>query len=71
MRALSADDRNGRSRCSSRRHETMVRCRHPFNTSVIEGINNTIKVIKRRASGYRDDDRHFLIIRAALRGSSR
>ncbi|CAM2162142.1 hypothetical protein BC2230_110032 [Burkholderia cepacia] len=29
----------------------MTRCRHPLNTSIVEGINNTIKVIKRRAYG--------------------
>ncbi|MBB5405376.1 transposase [Paraburkholderia atlantica] len=28
-----------------------ARCRRPFNTSVVEDINNTIKVIKRRAYG--------------------
>ncbi|RQS16872.1 ISL3 family transposase, partial [Burkholderia sp. Bp8992] len=37
-------------------HGIRARCRHPLNTSVVEGINNTIKVIKRRAYGYRDEE---------------
>ncbi|WP_310670844.1 transposase, partial [Burkholderia multivorans] len=37
-------------------HGIVTRCRHPLNTSIVEGINNTIKVIKRRAYGYRDDE---------------
>ncbi len=36
--------------------------------SVLEGINNKIKVIKRMAYGYRDDDYFFLKIRAAFPG---
>ncbi len=35
-------------------------CRHPLNTSVLEGINNKIKVIKRMAYGFRDDEYFFL-----------
>ena len=31
-------------------HGILSRCRHRLNTSIVEGINNTIKVIKRRAS---------------------
>lgn len=34
----------------------------------VEGINNTIKVIKRMAYGYRDDAYFFLRIRAAFPG---
>ncbi|HUD40489.1 MAG TPA: transposase, partial [Dokdonella sp.] len=44
---------------------------HPLNTSVVEGINNTIKVIKRRAYGYRDEAYFFLKIRAAFPGNPR
>src|SRR5690606_2605318 len=33
-----------------------------LNTSVLEGINNRIKVIKRMAYGYRDNDYFFLKI---------
>ncbi|KVN35074.1 hypothetical protein WJ63_37120 [Burkholderia pyrrocinia] len=36
-----------------------------------EGINNTIKVIKRRAYGYRDEEYFFLKIRAAFPGIPR
>ena len=40
--------------------------RWAIHTSVIEGINNKIKVIKRRAYGYRDDEYFFLKIRASF-----
>lgn len=43
-------------------------CRYPLHTSVLEGINNKIKVIKRMAYGYRDDAYFFLKIRAAFPG---
>ena len=33
-------------------------CTYPIHTSVLEGINNKIKVIKRKAYGYRDE-RYF------------
>lgn len=49
----------------------LSRCRHPLNTSIVEGINNTIKVIKRRAYGYRDQEYFFLKIRAAFLGIQR
>lgn len=49
----------------------LARCRHPLHTSVLEGINNTIKVIKRRAYGYRDEAYFFLKIRAAFPGIPR
>ena len=39
-----------------------------LNTSILEGINNRIKVIKRMAYGYRDDAYFFLKIRAAFPG---
>jgi transposase len=52
-------------------HGILSRCRHPLNTSIVEGINNTIKVIKRRAYGYRDQDYFFLKIRAAFPGIPR
>lgn len=38
----------------------LARRRQPLNTSVVKGINNTIKVIKRRAYGYRDEEYFFL-----------
>ena len=43
-------------------------CRWPLNTSVLEGMNNKIKVLKRIAYGYRDDAYFFLKIRAAFPG---
>lgn len=52
-------------------HGILARCRHPLHTSVLEGINNTIKVIKRRAYGYRDTDYFFLKIKAAFPGIPR
>lgn len=55
-------------RLSRYRHGIAARCRHPLNTSIVEGINNTIKVIKRRAYGYRDEECFFLKIRAAFPG---
>lgn len=42
-----------------------------LNTSVLEGINNRIKVIKRMAYGFRDDAYFFLKIRAAFPGVPR
>ncbi|MCH9783698.1 MAG: transposase, partial [Gammaproteobacteria bacterium] len=41
------------------------------NTSVLEGMNNRIKVIKRMAYGYRDSDYFFLKIKAAFPGNPR
>ena len=43
-------------------------CRWPLHTSMIEGVNNKIKVIKRMAYGYRDEEYFFLKIRAAFPG---
>lgn len=45
-------------------------CRYPLNTSVLEGINNKIKVIKRMAYGFRDDAYFFLKIRQAFPGKA-
>lgn len=44
----------------------LAHCRWPLHTSLLEGINNKIKVIKRMAYGFRDDDYFFLKIRAAF-----
>ncbi|APS32192.1 transposase [Pectobacterium brasiliense] len=44
---------------------------HHLNTSVLEGMNNKIKVIKRMAYGYRDNDYFFLKIKAAFPGKAR
>ena len=45
--------------------------RYRLNTSVLEGMNNRIKVIKRMAYGYRDSDYFFLKIKAAFPGKAR
>ncbi|MAB54237.1 transposase, partial [Marinobacter sp.] len=42
-----------------------------MNTSVLEGMNNKVKVIKRMAYGYRDNDYFFLKIKAAFPGKVR
>jgi len=47
----------------------LAHCRYPLGTNLIEGINNTIKVIKRMAYGFRDDRYFFLRIRAAFPGN--
>jgi transposase len=46
----------------------LAHCRWPLYTSLLEGINNKIKVLKRMAYGYRDDEYFFLRIRAAIPG---
>jgi len=45
-------------------------CDWPLHTSLLEGINNKIKVIKRMAYGFRDDDYFFLKIRANFPGNT-
>jgi transposase len=47
----------------------LAHCRWPLHTSLLEGINNKIKVIKRMAYGFRDDHYFFLKIRAAFPGN--
>ena len=47
----------------------VAHCRWPLHTSLLEGINNKIKVIKRMAYGFRDDEYFFLKIRAAFPGN--
>lgn len=47
----------------------LAHCRWPLHTSLLEGINNKIKVIKRMAYGFRDDEYFFLKIRAAFPGN--
>ena len=49
----------------------IAHCRWPLHTSVLEGVNNKIKVIKRMAFGFRDDAYFFLKIRAAFPGHGR
>ena len=44
-------------------------CEHPIHTSKLEGINNTIKVIKRDAYGYHDDRYFALKVKQAFHGN--
>lgn len=48
----------------------LASAKYPLNTSVLEGINNKIKVIKRMAYGYRDKEYFFLKIRDAFPGKA-
>jgi transposase len=48
----------------------LAHCRWPLHTGLLEGINNRIKVIKRMAYGFRDDQYFFLKIRAAFPGNT-
>ncbi len=48
----------------------IAHCRWPLHTSLLEGINNKIKVIKRMAYGFRDNEYFFLKIRAAFPGNA-
>lgn len=52
-------------------HGILAHCRYPLHTGIIEGINNRIKVIKRMAYGFRDQEYFFLKIRAAFPGNVR
>lgn len=49
----------------------LAHCRYPYNTGLLEGINNKIKVLKRMAYGFRDDAYFFLKIRATFPGIPR
>lgn len=44
---------------------------YPMHTSLLEGVNNRIKVIKRMAYGFRDTAYFFLKIKAAFPGKTR
>jgi hypothetical protein len=45
-------------------HGIIASAKYRLNTSVLEGMNNRIKVIKRAAYGYRDSAYFFLKIKA-------
>jgi transposase len=49
----------------------LAQCRWKLNTSILEGIHNNAKVIKRMAYGFRDDDDFALKIRSAFPGNAR
>jgi transposase len=42
----------------------------PMNSSVLEGVNNRIKVIKQMAYGFRDSAYFFLKIKATFPGKA-
>jgi transposase len=44
---------------------------YPMNSSILEGVNNRIKVIKRMAYGFRDSAYFFLKIKDAFPGNAR
>lgn len=48
----------------------LASAKYPLNTSVLEGMNNKIKVIKRMAYGYRDTEYFFLKIKHAFPAKS-
>lgn len=53
-------------------HQCIVSsARYQPNTSVLEGMNSRIKVIKRMAYGYRATEYFYLRMRAALPGKVR
>ena len=49
----------------------LASARFHLHTSLLEGVNNRIKVIKRMAYGFRDTDYFFLKIKAAFPGKMR
>ena len=49
----------------------LASARFPMNTSILEGVNNRIKVIKRMAYGFRDSAYFFLKIKDAFPGRAR
>lgn len=49
----------------------LASARFHMHTSLLEGVNNQIKVIKRMAYGFRDSDYFFLKIKAAFPGKMR
>ncbi len=49
----------------------LASARFPMHTSLLEGVNNRIKVIKRMAYGFRDSDYFFLKVEAAFPGKAR
>jgi len=48
----------------------IAHCTWRLSTGLLEGINNRIKVIKRMAYGFRDEEYFFLKIRAAFPGNA-
>ena len=61
--ALIGENGAGKSTLGKILAGILAHCKFPFHTSLLEGINNKIKVIKRMAYGYRDHAYFFLKIR--------
>lgn len=51
-----------------RNHEygILSHCKYPIHTSIIEGFNNKIKVIKRKAYGFNDVEYFILVVKEAF-----
>lgn len=49
----------------------LASARFPMHTSLLEGLNNRIKVIKRMAYGFRDSNFFFPKIKTAFPGKAR
>jgi transposase len=48
----------------------LAHCSYPLHTGILEGVNNTVKVIKRVSYGFRDQEYFFLKIRAHFDGDT-
>ena len=66
--AASSRSRSPLSSSKPYRDGIIVHCRWPLRTSLLEGINTKIRVIKRMAYGFRDDEDLFVEIRATFLG---
>ena len=49
----------------------LAHCRYPLHTTVLEGINNKVKVVERMAYSCREEEYFFLKIRGAFPGDAR
>jgi len=52
----------------SRRDGILAHCKYKINNGRIEGTNNKIKVVKRKAYGFHDDEYFILKIKQACCG---
>ena len=52
-------------------HGIIASAIYPMNSSILEGVSNRIKVIKRRAYGFRDSAYFFLKIKDVFLGKAR
>ena len=57
-------------RLTEKLYGLLAHCLFPLHTSLLEGIMNQIKVIKRKAFGFRDEMYFYLKIRAAFPGNT-